>query len=113
MRETYSSTSDPVFFFHHTMVDSIWEMWRQLRQTREQRESDYPPPFDDCYPSTHFANASLMVRRLEINHLVLFSIKNRFKFCCCSHLVGRTGSTQREYSTQISWDVEFKYKDAN
>ncbi|PIO72588.1 hypothetical protein TELCIR_05469 [Teladorsagia circumcincta] len=44
------------------MIDSIWEMWRQLRQlcqTREQRETDYPPPLDDCYPKTHFANASL------------------------------------------------------
>ncbi|KAE9414283.1 hypothetical protein Angca_010010, partial [Angiostrongylus cantonensis] len=59
MKETYSSTSEPIFFFHHTMVDYIWEIWRQLHQTRDQRETDYPPPLPDCYPETHFGNASL------------------------------------------------------
>ncbi|WKX89503.1 hypothetical protein Q1695_008844 [Nippostrongylus brasiliensis] len=59
MKETYSSSSEPIFYFHHAMIDHIWEMWRQLRQTREQQENDYPPSLDDCYPSSHFSNASL------------------------------------------------------
>ncbi|VDO42886.1 unnamed protein product [Haemonchus placei] len=59
MKDTFSSTSDPIFYFHHTMIDHIWEMWRHLQQTREQREKDYPPPLGDCYPEAHFANASL------------------------------------------------------
>uniref|UniRef100_A0A0K0D0H1 Clip domain-containing protein n=1 Tax=Angiostrongylus cantonensis TaxID=6313 RepID=A0A0K0D0H1_ANGCA len=28
-------------------------------ETRDQRETDYPPPLPDCYPETHFGNASL------------------------------------------------------
>ncbi|EYB82730.1 hypothetical protein Y032_0352g3258 [Ancylostoma ceylanicum] len=59
MRETYSSTSEPIFFYHHPMVDYIWEMWRQRRQTREEREQQWLPPYPDCYPPTHFFNASL------------------------------------------------------
>ncbi|VDM65887.1 unnamed protein product [Strongylus vulgaris] len=59
MRETYSSSSDPIFFYHHTMMDHIWEMWRQRHQTRREREEQYPPSYPDCYPPTHFINASM------------------------------------------------------
>ncbi|KAK5985320.1 Common central domain of tyrosinase [Trichostrongylus colubriformis] len=59
MYSTHSSTNDPIFYFHHTMIDQIWELWRLKQQTREQREKDYPPPLADCYPQTHFANVSL------------------------------------------------------
>ncbi|RCN40468.1 common central domain of tyrosinase [Ancylostoma caninum] len=59
MFQTYSSTSEPIFYYHHPMIDYIWEMWRQLRQTRQEREQQWPPPYPDCYPPTHFLNASL------------------------------------------------------
>ncbi|ETN79712.1 hypothetical protein NECAME_02535 [Necator americanus] len=32
MQQITTSTNDPIFFLHHSFIDSIWEQWRQLRQ---------------------------------------------------------------------------------
>ena len=32
MFDTQTSGNDPLFFFHHSFVDFIWEMWRQSHQ---------------------------------------------------------------------------------
>src|SRR5271157_3427025 len=39
------SPNDPIFFFHHSFVDFLWEFWRQKVQTRFWRENDYPLDF--------------------------------------------------------------------
>ncbi|RCN47019.1 hypothetical protein ANCCAN_06950 [Ancylostoma caninum] len=40
MQQITTSTNDPIFYLHHSFIDSIWEQWRQLRQVwRGARES--------------------------------------------------------------------------
>ncbi|WKY15866.1 hypothetical protein Q1695_000948 [Nippostrongylus brasiliensis] len=41
MQQITTSTNDPIFYNHHSFIDSIWEQWRQARQTRAQRESQW------------------------------------------------------------------------
>lgn len=39
------SPSDPIFFLHHTFIDSVWEEFRNTRQLTNI-EDDYPTPAD-------------------------------------------------------------------
>ncbi|GMR44720.1 hypothetical protein PMAYCL1PPCAC_14915, partial [Pristionchus mayeri] len=55
MFDTETSANDPLFFFHHTFVDLIWEMWRQQRQGPADRERTYPIDNQLCSAAQHFA----------------------------------------------------------
>ncbi|EPB66374.1 common central domain of tyrosinase [Ancylostoma ceylanicum] len=60
MQQITTSTNDPIFFLHHSFIDSIWEQWRQLRQTRSQRESQWNTGPTSCYSSAHQFNAAMV-----------------------------------------------------
>jgi tyrosinase len=49
-----TSAADPIFFFHHSFIDFIWEMWRTKHQTREERETVYPIDHSACSIEKHF-----------------------------------------------------------
>ncbi|GMR53863.1 hypothetical protein PMAYCL1PPCAC_24058, partial [Pristionchus mayeri] len=59
MFDTETSANDPLFFFHHTFVDMIWEMWRLQRQSRQERETAYPLDNQQCASPQHFAASIL------------------------------------------------------
>ncbi|CAB3410755.1 unnamed protein product [Caenorhabditis bovis] len=59
MFDTATSSNDPVFFFHHSFVDFIWEMWRQARQSRAEREIAFPPDNQLCSSPQHFGAAAM------------------------------------------------------
>ncbi|KAK6741037.1 hypothetical protein RB195_009095 [Necator americanus] len=60
MQQITTSTNDPIFFLHHSFIDSIWEQWRQLRQTRSQRETQWNTGPTSCYSSAHQFNAAMV-----------------------------------------------------
>lgn len=39
MRPPLTSANDPVFYYHHSFVDFIFEKWRQMHQNRYERET--------------------------------------------------------------------------
>ncbi|CEF64676.1 Tyrosinase copper-binding domain and Uncharacterised domain, di-copper centre-containing protein [Strongyloides ratti] len=51
---TATAANDPIFYFHHSFVDFIWEMWRKNNQNREERENVYPKDMYDCFSELHF-----------------------------------------------------------
>ncbi|VDM98909.1 unnamed protein product, partial [Onchocerca ochengi] len=59
MKPPLTSANDPVFYFHHSFVDYIFENWRQIRQNRTQRERDYPEEIISCTTPLHFADANM------------------------------------------------------
>ncbi|GMS86017.1 hypothetical protein PENTCL1PPCAC_8192, partial [Pristionchus entomophagus] len=59
MFDTETAANDPIFYFHHTFVDMIWEMWRTNRQSSQQREQTYPFDNQQCASPQHFG-ASIM-----------------------------------------------------
>ncbi|CAD5227327.1 unnamed protein product [Bursaphelenchus xylophilus] len=59
MQDRITSSNDPIFFLHHSFVDSIWEAWRQKKQTKEQRENDWPTDDLECAPAWHFKEAEM------------------------------------------------------
>ncbi|KAI6214332.1 hypothetical protein M3Y94_00255000 [Aphelenchoides besseyi] len=59
MEDRTTSSNDPLFFLHHSFIDSIWELWRLKQQTREQRENEYPTDEIECMPPWHFKTAKL------------------------------------------------------
>lgn len=65
-----SSPNDPIFFAHHTFIDSFWERWRQMRQTSQQRERDYPPDGARACGAQYNADATMQP----------FPIRNRVFF---------------------------------
>ncbi|CAJ0592546.1 unnamed protein product [Cylicocyclus nassatus] len=99
MRETYSATSEPIFFYHHSMMDNIWESWRQRHQTRKKREEQYPPSYPDCYPPTHFVNASMKELQPYTNRNALSNkyTDNLYEY------------TKRPNCSEINMDCESKY----
>ncbi|PAV85952.1 hypothetical protein WR25_23547 [Diploscapter pachys] len=54
-----TSSNDPIFLFHHTFLDSIYEEWRQKKQSRAEREKIYPGDFPDCANAVHFRGANM------------------------------------------------------
>uniref|UniRef100_A0A0K0EYH4 Tyrosinase_Cu-bd domain-containing protein n=1 Tax=Strongyloides venezuelensis TaxID=75913 RepID=A0A0K0EYH4_STRVS len=71
---TVSAGNDPIFWNHHSFVDSIWEMWRKKNQNREEREKIYPEDRKECFPSSHF-RTSLMQPFEEMRNIDGFSNK--------------------------------------
>ncbi|GMT28773.1 hypothetical protein PFISCL1PPCAC_20070, partial [Pristionchus fissidentatus] len=59
MFDTETSANDPLFYFHHSFVDFIWDMWRQQKQSRQDRETTYPLDNQQCASPQHFG-ASVM-----------------------------------------------------
>lgn len=39
-----TAPNDPLFYFLHTFIDSLWERWRQAKQTPIQRETQFALP---------------------------------------------------------------------
>lgn len=63
MKPPVTAANDPIFYFHHSFVDLIFEQWRQTHQNRWARErvrlhsiyfprAEYPESFLD--PSLSF-----------------------------------------------------------
>ncbi|KAF7635297.1 ShKT domain-containing protein [Meloidogyne graminicola] len=59
MLNVSTSANDPLFFYHHSFMDFIWEMWRLKNQNRTEREIQYPPNNVDCASDDHFFNATM------------------------------------------------------
>uniref|UniRef100_A0A0M3KDT7 Tyrosinase_Cu-bd domain-containing protein n=1 Tax=Anisakis simplex TaxID=6269 RepID=A0A0M3KDT7_ANISI len=57
MKPPVTSANDPVFYFHHSFIDCIFELWRQRRQNRGSRESQFPQNVAQCSSREHFSNA--------------------------------------------------------
>ena len=50
------SPLDPVFWFHHSFIDYLWEKCRQIQVT--DKETDYPR--DSGVPAAHKFNATML-----------------------------------------------------
>uniref|UniRef100_A0A915BPT9 ShKT domain-containing protein n=2 Tax=Parascaris univalens TaxID=6257 RepID=A0A915BPT9_PARUN len=57
MKPPVTAANDPIFYFHHSFVDLIFEQWRQTHQNRWAREREFPPDIPQCSNSEHFAHA--------------------------------------------------------
>ncbi|PAV79899.1 hypothetical protein WR25_06614 [Diploscapter pachys] len=52
MSDIPTAVQDPIFFWHHSFVDWVWETWRQ-NQTVVEREREYPPVTLECANAHH------------------------------------------------------------
>ncbi|GMT17107.1 hypothetical protein PFISCL1PPCAC_8404, partial [Pristionchus fissidentatus] len=59
MFDTETAANDPLFYFHHSFVDYIWEQWRVQVQNRNDHENSYPFDNQQCASPQHFS-ASIM-----------------------------------------------------
>ncbi len=60
MSDIFRSPMDPVFYFHHAMVDKIWQDWTEMGRTSSFSDSDMPT-FDGSVTGFPYVNPASII----------------------------------------------------
>ncbi|MFT6883570.1 MAG: tyrosinase [Marinoscillum sp.] len=65
MSDILRSPTDPIFYFHHAMVDKVWQDWTELGNTSTFSDSDMPT-FDGSVSGFSYINPDSIVDSRDI-----------------------------------------------
>ena len=90
MADVAASSSDPIFIFHHAMVDCILEEWLQ-----KNKNAQYPrdPEGQDLIHKGHRADDYMVPFFPLVKHSEMFKTADNFGYTCTLNVAIKSGPT--------------------